>query len=109
MDRMGHSTARAAMVYLHGGDERQRTIPDAISKRASTELASRSRKGSGTQRARNPGECLMKIAGQARGMADDLGFWVGAPGRIRTRDPLLRRQPLSAVATCEDAGQVTAS
>ena len=26
--------------------------------------------------------------------AADLGFPVGAPGRIRTRDPLLRRQPL---------------
>jgi hypothetical protein len=37
-------------------------------------------------------------------------YFSGAPGRIRTRDPLLRSYPpLSAVATCEDAGQVRAS
>lgn len=31
MDRMGHSTARAAMIYLHGTDERQQAIADALS------------------------------------------------------------------------------
>jgi hypothetical protein len=38
MDRMGHSTARAAMIYLHGSDERQRAIADAISRRATSEF-----------------------------------------------------------------------
>jgi len=38
MDRMGHSTARAAMTYLHGSDERQRAIADAISRRATSEF-----------------------------------------------------------------------
>jgi integrase len=32
MDRMWHSTARAAMIYLHGTDERQQAIADALSK-----------------------------------------------------------------------------
>lgn len=26
MDRMGHANARAALIYLHGSDERQRKI-----------------------------------------------------------------------------------
>ena len=30
MDRMGHSTTRAAMIYLHGSDERQQAIADAL-------------------------------------------------------------------------------
>jgi hypothetical protein len=32
MDRMRHSTARAAMIYLHGSDARQREIADTLSK-----------------------------------------------------------------------------
>ena len=38
MDRMGHSTTRAAMVYLHGSDQRQQVIADALSKRAAKDL-----------------------------------------------------------------------
>jgi hypothetical protein len=30
MERMGHSTTRAAMVYLHSTDERQRKVADAL-------------------------------------------------------------------------------
>ena len=30
MDRMGHSTARAAMMYLHGSNERQQAIADKV-------------------------------------------------------------------------------
>ena len=33
MERMGHSTTQAAMVYLHGSDERQQVIADALSER----------------------------------------------------------------------------
>lgn len=55
MDRMGHSTARAAMVYLHGSDERQRAIAEAISRRATTEFGDHRPKRSGTQRARKDG------------------------------------------------------
>jgi hypothetical protein len=34
MERMGHSSTRAALIYLHGGAERQRTIADAVSELA---------------------------------------------------------------------------
>ncbi len=51
MDRMGHSSARAALIYLHGSDARQREIARHLSKVAQRELqAARS----GTQRARGP-------------------------------------------------------
>ena len=32
MERMGHSTTRAATVYLHGGTERQQAIADELSR-----------------------------------------------------------------------------
>jgi integrase len=38
MDRMGHSSTRAALIYLHGGDDRQRAIADDLSKLAQQEL-----------------------------------------------------------------------
>jgi len=34
MERMGHSTTRAALVYLHSTSERQRVIADAVDKAA---------------------------------------------------------------------------
>jgi integrase len=52
MDRMGHSTARAAMVYLHGSNERQQAIAAALSRQAEEELGRSKVKPSGTQRAR---------------------------------------------------------
>jgi hypothetical protein len=41
MDRMGHSTTRAALTYLHASDERQRAIADALSKVSASELERR--------------------------------------------------------------------
>ena len=38
MDRMGHSTTRAAMVYLHGSDERQQASAEALSRQTAAEL-----------------------------------------------------------------------
>jgi integrase len=52
MDRMGHSTSCAAMVYLHGSDERQQAIADVLSRQAAAQLGRATRKSSGTQRAR---------------------------------------------------------
>ena len=37
----------------------------------------------------------MNIAGQRSNVGTDLRFWYGAPGRIRTRDPLLIRKLVS--------------
>jgi integrase len=53
MDRMGHDSQRAAMIYLHGGEARQREIADKLSRRAREELKPSSRRRSGAQRARN--------------------------------------------------------
>lgn len=57
MDRMGHDSERAALIYLHGSDARQQAIADTLDKMAREELrrAGTTRptsKGSGTQRAR---------------------------------------------------------
>ncbi len=38
MERMGHSTNRAAMIYLHSTDPRQRALADAVDKAARAEL-----------------------------------------------------------------------
>ncbi len=38
MDRMGHASSRAAMIYLHSTDERQRRLADAVGKLARAEL-----------------------------------------------------------------------
>jgi integrase len=47
MDRMGHSTARAALIYLHGGDQRQHEIAQALSERAEAELKRRAKRPKG--------------------------------------------------------------
>jgi integrase len=58
MDRMGHSSTRAALVYLHGSDARQHEIADRLSKLARAELnrpaSTATGKPAGTRRARNP-------------------------------------------------------
>jgi integrase len=38
MDRMGHSSPRAALIYLHGSDARQRAIADGLSRLVEGEL-----------------------------------------------------------------------
>jgi hypothetical protein len=30
MDRMGHTSTRAALIYLHATSQQQRTLPDAV-------------------------------------------------------------------------------
>jgi integrase len=52
MERMGHSTTRAATVYLHGGTERQQAIADELSRQPAEQLGRSKTKPSGTQRAR---------------------------------------------------------
>ncbi|WP_405152199.1 site-specific integrase [Sphaerisporangium sp. NBC_01403] len=48
MDRMGHSSTRAAMVYQHGSNERLRQVAEQLDTLARDQLT----KASGTQRAR---------------------------------------------------------
>ena len=51
MERMGHSTTRAALIYQHRTSERDKLIADAMGKLAKAELRQRGRPSS-TQRAR---------------------------------------------------------
>jgi integrase len=41
MDRMGHSSTRAALIYQHSSDERQRKFADAVGEAAGQHLARR--------------------------------------------------------------------
>ena len=60
MARMGHSSTRAAMIYFHSTDDRQREIADALGQLARAQLKQAKGKASGrpagsrsgTQRAR---------------------------------------------------------
>jgi integrase len=44
MDRMGHSSTRAALIYLHGSDARHRAIADGLSKLVQREIRSTDQK-----------------------------------------------------------------
>ena len=39
MARMGHDSPRAALIYLHSSDERQRALAEAVGKAAKAEMA----------------------------------------------------------------------
>lgn len=78
MERMGHSTTRAAMIYLHTTSEQQRKIADELSKLARSELAKqrkskRTTKQSGTDLARRPGRSPSRAEGQNGRPQSDLG------------------------------------
>lgn len=58
MDRMGHSSTRAALIYLeHSSGERQRTLADAVGEaaRAALQKTQQPGKSSGTSVARKRG------------------------------------------------------
>ena len=61
MERMGHSSARAALIYQHATRERDQKIAAGMgrlfteAKKASTSKQGTALKRSGTQRARRPG------------------------------------------------------
>jgi integrase len=59
MARMGHSSTRAAMIYLHSSDERQRQTADALGELAAGELN------------RKPGRARGKAAGQRSSTATE--------------------------------------
>jgi integrase len=52
MERMGHSTSRAALIYLHSTDDRQRALADAVASRALAELDTASVRGTYVARTR---------------------------------------------------------
>jgi hypothetical protein len=42
LERMGHASSRAALIYLHSTEDRQRTLAEAISQRAHQDLTAES-------------------------------------------------------------------
>ncbi|MFF0243402.1 tyrosine-type recombinase/integrase [Streptosporangium sandarakinum] len=48
MNRMGHSTTRAALIYLHTESERDRKIADGMGRLAEEALKNEDQQGSGT-------------------------------------------------------------
>jgi len=54
MERMGHDSARAALIYLHSSAERQRVLADEIGRNARAALGKPKR--SGTRMAHNERE-----------------------------------------------------
>jgi hypothetical protein len=64
MVRMGHDSDRAALIYLHSSDKRQRALADAVAKAARAELAQ-------TKKATKPGcqagpiwHCQVRVPGR---------------------------------------------
>ena len=51
---MGHASLQAALIYLHGSDERQQAIAAALSRRVAAGLGGAQPYLPGTQRARRP-------------------------------------------------------
>ncbi len=67
MDRMGHSSTRAALIYLHASNARQRAIADSLSRLARGELPRRN----GSPRKRTRGARTGTRRARKRGSASD--------------------------------------
>ena len=91
MARVGHDSARAALIYLYSSAERQRALANEVGKNARAALSQPNDKSkrSGTRKAR----IRRGLMNRSRQPVTYMLSWdfTGAPGRIRTRDPLLRR------------------
>jgi integrase len=55
MERMGHSTSRAALIYQHSTDERQRALAEAVARQAQAALDAAARGTYGACPVRDPG------------------------------------------------------
>jgi len=50
MERMGHASSRAALIYLHSTNDRQRTLANAVADRTRSELGAERARGTGVAR-----------------------------------------------------------
>jgi glutamine synthetase adenylyltransferase len=98
MERMGHSSARAALIYLHSTDERQRKLADEVGKQAPRGAAQGQEAEGRRRRIWHESDTpqrprLMKIVIMQGGMASDLEFHVVVLCAWRGSNPdrLLRR------------------
>jgi hypothetical protein len=108
MDRMGHDSERAAMIYLHGSAKRQQAIADTLSQLASEELKRGSKRNAARPRGSRSGtetpRGFLTVEGRPGETGADLQGKLSAPSATRTRDLLLRRHNRpSAVQTSNDA------
>jgi hypothetical protein len=55
MARMGQDSERAALIYMHSSDQRQRALADAVGKAARAELAQ-------SKKAAKPGRSGTRVA-----------------------------------------------
>jgi hypothetical protein len=69
MDRMGHSSLRAALIYQHRSAQRDKMVADAISERVIGELAD-----NGNEAVSNAHDAAKRTSSRR----SDLGFPVGA-------------------------------
>jgi hypothetical protein len=86
MERMGHDSKRAALVYLHSSEERQHHIADTLSKLATQELKRGSKRQDGQSTTRRsdatgtkPEASLLKIIRRSRETGAELLVDIGAP------------------------------
>jgi integrase len=92
MERMGHSTSRAALIYLHSTNERQHTLADAVAARVSVRTRPDCRRClmlwhvCGTT-----GRSLASMVHDQRSPSALTWAFLCAPSATRTRDLLLRR------------------
>jgi hypothetical protein len=89
MERMGHSTTRAALIYLHGGDGRQRALAAGVTDQVRAALQSEAKTrplGSGTY----DGRQTVRDPIDVTDMAVDLAIWVEPPVGIEPTTYSLR-------------------
>jgi integrase len=102
MDRMGHSSPRAALIYLHGSDERQHAIAAALSRRATAELKEAQHSGALKQAATGPavGTAYAERPEQSGGKP------IRSAGRAASEHRKRRGRRVSAVPSSSPAGPV---
>jgi hypothetical protein len=102
MERMGHGTTSAALIYQHRTSERDKLIADAMGKPAKAELRQRKshRARSGTER---QGSILTPTA-ETTDYGSGLGFHCGAGDENRTRTISLGSGAVTAARGADQPG-----
>jgi hypothetical protein len=79
------------MAYLHGSDQRQQLIADELSRQTAAALGGAESRPIGHATGTTAGEGIVTVNGPPGHVGADLVLSSSAPGKIRTRDRLLRR------------------
>lgn len=104
MDRMGHSSTRAALIYQHSSDERQRKLADAVGEAAGgTPQDSDTIWHARGTRGQRP---IVKVCRRPGYMAVDLAFQKARPAGFEPAGPS-RSVPLSIAGVHGEVPSVT--